>query len=73
MGKKIVRNVRTIMENKEQKIKKVAVMLAAAYWRGRLESLRVSVHEFGAFESMIEAASNADADSWKSAAKVVVD
>lgn len=54
-------------------IEKIARHLAAAYWRGRLELIRVTVHEQGAIESMIAAGAENDFESWKRQAKDLVE
>ena len=52
----------------ENRVESLAKMLAAAYWRGRLEDLRRTNFEDGTFEKMIEAAAENDLHRWKTAA-----
>ncbi len=57
------------MKTTEEQIESVATMLAAAFWRGRLET--VLDHDM-AVEAMIKAAAEADRDHWRHAAKVAI-
>jgi hypothetical protein len=56
----------------DQRVDSAARMLAAAYWRGRLESIRVTVSEQSTIEAMVKAAAEADKDHWKASAKIAV-
>lgn len=60
------------MKTPEQQIESVALMMAAAYWRGRLEYLRITGHEQSTIEAMIKAAASADRNGWKIAAKLAL-
>lgn len=51
---------------KNSQIEAIALMLAAAYWRGRLESLKADP---ASLEAMISAAAEHDMESWKPAAR----
>lgn len=48
------------------KTEKLAVMLAAAYWRGRLDTWDIGPK---AKEAMIDAAANAEVEKWLPAAR----
>ncbi len=56
----------------KETIEAVARMLAAAYWRGRLDNMRASIHEQHVIEAMVKAASEADIDRWKHSAGVAL-
>jgi citrate lyase gamma subunit len=60
------------MKTIEEQIESAARMMAAAYWRGRLENIRVSVLDQGAIEVMIKAAAEHDLGLWKAAARIAV-
>jgi hypothetical protein len=55
--------------NDKEIIEKVANMLAAAYWRGRLDTIRSTTLDDRVFEVMIKAAAESDKDGWKMSAK----
>ena len=54
------------------KIDPLAKRFAAAYWRGRLESLRTTNHEDHVFEQMIETASDCDFHRWRQEASLAL-
>ena len=53
-------------ENEEQ-IRRISVLLASAYWRGKLEGLRA--HEEGERELAITLHASEDASKWEAAAR----
>lgn len=64
------------MNATEKQIESVALMMAAAYWRGRLQGAGITVEESPGrkptVEVMIQAAAEADMDGWKTAARLAV-
>jgi len=63
---------RVLQQLQLQQIDSVATMLAAAYWRGRLESIRVTVSEQSTIEAMVTAAAETDKDHWRASARMAV-
>lgn len=59
------------LNNYEDTVHRVALMLAAAYWRGRTETMRVPGNE-ATIEEMIKAASEAERSAWIASAKFAV-
>lgn len=55
----------------EERINHVASMLAAAYWRGRLEQAGLR-EPAPIFEAMLKAAAETDKTHWIAAAKIAV-
>ena len=64
------------MNATEKQIESVALMMAAAYWRGRLLGAGITVNESPGrkptLEAMIQAAAEADIDSWKASARLAI-
>ncbi len=54
--------------NRGEQLDRVAKMMAASYWRGRLHGIA----EVGVTEAMISAAANAELDRWRSSAHYAI-
>lgn len=54
---------------KEEKVHQISVMLAAAYWRGRISELERELNP-ELFENTIKHAAETDAPRWRSAAQI---
>jgi hypothetical protein len=60
------------MKTREQQIDSVATMLAAAYWRGRLNSIAMNTAN-STVEAMIKAAAQSEKNQWLASATLAVD
>lgn len=62
------------MNANERQVERIALMLAAAYWRGRLQGAGITEEESPGrrptLEAMIEAAAKSDMEKWKTAARI---
>ncbi len=61
------------VKNQAEQIERLAKLLAAAYWRGRLDGMQRICGEEATFERMITAAAHEDLCRWRASAKLIFD
>ncbi len=57
-------------DEEQRKMMSVATMLAAAYWRGRLDA--AGIPDSRARDAMIDCAAKQEADKWCSSARIAI-